>query len=118
MEERYKGERYLRVTREGEQPLYNLPITGLQATFTEVPDGYQVNLTTMNVAVDVAVATVEEPPALIAVEVFKGKDGWYFRTVWSNGKTDSRSESYTRRDSARKAARKVAEQLGLEVTEV
>lgn len=40
------------------------------------------------------------------VEIFKGKDGWYFRTRGRNGKIGDRSEAYTRKTSAVRAAKR------------
>lgn len=57
-----------------------------------------------------------------SVEVFKGEGrvipGWYYRLRAANGQTLSVSESYVTPWSARRAARKVAESLGVPVKDL
>ena len=40
------------------------------------------------------------------VEVYQGKDGWYFRAVGANGEKGTRSEAYTRKASAKRGAQR------------
>jgi len=50
----------------------------------------------------------------VKVELFKGVDGyWYLKLVASNGETLAVSEGYTRRWSARRAARKNFKGIGV-----
>ena len=56
------------------------------------------------------------------VEVFRGKGrilpGYFYRLVAANGQTLSVSESYTVAWSARRAARKISESLGVPVKDL
>jgi uncharacterized protein YegP (UPF0339 family) len=56
------------------------------------------------------------------VEIFKGEGrilpGFFYRLVSANGQTLSVSESYVTAWNARRAARKVAESLGVEVRDL
>ncbi len=55
------------------------------------------------------------------VEIFKGQGrilpGWYYRLVSSNGQTLTVSESYVTHWNAKRAARKVAESLRVELVD-
>jgi uncharacterized protein YegP (UPF0339 family) len=56
------------------------------------------------------------------VEIFRGEGrilpGWFYRLVAANGQTLSVSESYVSAWNARRAARKVAQSLGVEVVDL
>jgi uncharacterized protein YegP (UPF0339 family) len=56
------------------------------------------------------------------VEIFKGEGrilpGYFYRLKSANGQTLSVSESYVTAFNARRAARKVAESLGVEVVDL
>lgn len=94
--------------------LWHTDITALQPTLTSTEGGsWKVVLSPFGVAT----SEVTEAP-ISAVEFFKGDDGWYWRTVWQNGQVASVSESYTRKDSARNAAKRVADELNVEAVEV
>lgn len=52
------------------------------------------------------------------IHVFSGADGWYIRIVSANGQTILVSESYTRKWSAKRAARRISAVFGgLEIIE-
>ena len=117
MAERVK-ETWLRVTRVvdgAEHELWRYPLSGLTATGTPGATGYNVTVETgqsNSTVPEVQLATV------VAVEYFEGQDGWYWHVVYGNGELASVSESYTRKDSARKAAVRMARKLGVEAVEV
>jgi len=56
------------------------------------------------------------------IEVFRGTGlvfpGWFYRLVAANGQTLTVSESYVTKFNARRAARKVAEQMHVPVIEI
>lgn len=45
------------------------------------------------------------------VQVFKGRGGWFWRLRHSNGRKLATSESYKRRGSARRIAKRIATRL-------
>ncbi len=47
-------------------------------------------------------------PSTARIEVWKGKDGWYWRLKSKNGEILSRSEAYTRKYDAKRAAKRVS----------
>jgi uncharacterized protein YegP (UPF0339 family) len=105
-------ETFLRVvqTADGvENTLFTTDISALRPSLTEGADG----------SFTVTLAPVGDAPVLQAsVEYFEGRGGWYWHIRYGNGEIADVSESYTRKSSARKAAERMAEKLGVEAVEV
>ena len=60
----------------------------------------------------------EAPSGVVGVEYSEKDDGWYFWVVDSQGDTSDMSKRYVRKDSMRKAAERLADELGVEAREV
>lgn len=52
----------------------------------------------------------------MAIEIFRGRDGWHFRLRYDNGRIAASSEAYASHANARRAARDLVKAIVEELT--